>query len=154
MSIFHRYSLVINGVGVYSFVRQSHMNYLWCKWSYVPVYDGMRSQQRVSDLMAMGFYDWNNNLKRDLDNSDNSTINFAPKIITGLSIDLLDGLKYSGSFMYESRRYRNEAFFNEEMYKTRDLVNRFTRITGSGLDSQLPRGPIFEYNNYNLEHLP
>lgn len=143
-----------NGVGVYSFVRQKPYElFVDANGDYVPVYDGMRSQQRVSDLMAMGFYDWNNNLKRDLDNSDNSTINFAPKIITGLSIDLLDGLKYSGSFMYESRRYRNEAFFNEEMYKTRDLVNRFTRITGSGLDSQLPRGPIFEYNNYNLESL-
>lgn len=141
-----------NGISMYSFARQKPYElFVDENGDYVPVYDGFRTIERNQELFEMGYYDWNNNLKRDVDNGDNSTVTFSPKIITGLTVDLIDGLRYQGSFMYETRRYRNEAFYNEEMYKTRDLINRFTRIASNGLENQIPRGPLFEFTNYNLE---
>ncbi|WP_170283934.1 SusC/RagA family TonB-linked outer membrane protein [Flagellimonas olearia] len=141
-----------NGVGTYSFVRQKPYElFVDGEGDYVPVYDAYRSVETNKELEELGYYDWNNNLKRDVDNGDNTTRSFSPKIITGLTAQLLDGLRYEGRFMYETRRYGNETFFNEEMYKTRDLINKFTTITGDGLEYQIPRGPLFEYTNTEMQ---
>ncbi|MBR9854331.1 MAG: SusC/RagA family TonB-linked outer membrane protein [Algicola sp.] len=141
-----------NGASTYSFVRQKPYElFVDEQGGYVPVYDVFRSVERNEELQGLGYYDWNKNMKRDVDNSDNATRSFSPKIITGVTAELMDGLRYEGRFMYETRRYRNETFFNEEMYKTRDLINKFTTITGSGLEYQIPKGPLFEYTNTEMQ---
>lgn len=141
-----------NGVLLDAFVLQKPYElFVDAQGNYVPVYDSYRTVERNKELQDKGYYDWNYNVKRDVDNSDNRNTNFAPRINLGVNYKILDGLSFDSKAQYERRNYKSEVFNNEEMYATRDLINKFTILTAGAVNNQIPRGPIYNMLVEELE---
>lgn len=139
-----------NGINIYDFVRQKpYMPIVDEDGNYVPKYGDERGHDLIANLESQGYYNWNENLKRDFDNNDNTSHSFAPRVITGLYYDFSDFLSFSSKFMYERNNYSRDIYYNDETYYTRNMVNKFTTIRNSEPVYQLPRGTI--YNQYNYE---
>lgn len=140
-----------NGISMYEFVRQRpYTPFVDGSGAYVPAYSSERSYQTNEEFEAMGYYDWNENLKRDFDNNDNTSNSFTPRINTGIHFDVIEGLSLDSKFMYERNNYTYDEYLNEEMYYTRDLINKFTIIEGGEAVYQLPRGMIYNTISQNL----
>ncbi len=134
-----------NGVSVYQFQGQRpYRLFVDENGNYLPLYEPYRSLERMEELKSLGYLDWANNLKRDFDNNDNETKNFSPRLNIGINYNVLPFLSYESRFQYERNDYRSDSYYNEEMYYTRDLINQFTvQVPGGGLNSQIPKGPIY-----------
>lgn len=142
-----------NGIYPYNFVRQRRYEmFLDEQGNYVPVYEPYRTIQRNQDLINKGYLDWNNNLKRDFDNTNKTYSSFSPRINFSLGWNATKSLFFETKFQYERNESRDDDYQNLEMYSTRNIINQFTII---GPDNkpvfQLPRGPIYNLNSSSIQ---
>ncbi|WP_421918807.1 SusC/RagA family TonB-linked outer membrane protein [Marinifilum sp.] len=90
---------------------------------YVDMYSGgPRASVREEVLAMMGDvpYDWEYNIKRDFDNSDNSSQVRNSDIQVKLDVDILKGLKAELSYNHRHGMREISNYRNEEMYANRD----------------------------------
>ncbi|AUP80680.1 SusC/RagA family TonB-linked outer membrane protein [Flavivirga eckloniae] len=98
-------------------------------------------------------YSWDYNLKQELDNKNNRTVNTQLRLQTSLKYDITDNLNVQGLYQYEYGFSKTENLFNEDTYRVRDLVNRFTTLNGTSgaLESAIPKGEILDLGDSNTE---
>ena len=140
---------VSNGVSAYDFMTQiPYEMFTDTDGNYLPrniCIPGF-SLARNKELMGMGYYDWSTNLKQDMDNKDNNTTIFSPRINLGLNIKIIEGLTFDSKFQYELNSSKSDYFYNENTQTVRHLVNVYTIIRNGEPVYQIPRGPIYDFS--------
>src|SRR5690606_31893881 len=77
-------------------------------------------------------YDWHYNLKRELDNRDNTINTMDTRLQGGITIRPFgDILTLEGKYQYERGSIRRDMMYNEEMWETRHKVNMYASPTGT-----------------------
>lgn len=142
-----------NGISVGDFARQRPYElFLDAQGNYVPVYESIRSLEKNKELQDKGYYDWNNNLKREKDNYDKPYNSFSPRVNLGVSYKVLEGVVFDSKFQHERMAFNSSNFMNEESFTTRNQINNLTTIgAGNVLNFQIPRGPIYDTSVQNTQ---
>lgn len=98
-------------------------------------------------LDKFGYSNWNYNLLEDVRNRDRLTNNFNTRIQAMLTFKLMKGLNITSSFQYELYSGKTKNLYNEQTYKVRNEINRYTaynpttKVVG---ESGYPKGGILE----------
>ncbi len=107
-------------------------------WSVYAISAELRQQAEGQTGIDMSFYPVN-----DFDASTNNTINTNIRVNTGLTIDLLKGLRYEGRIQYSRFHSKNERFFPESTWRVREELLCSTDATT--LKSSLPTSGGYFY---------
>ena len=104
-------------------------------------------------LVAQGYpYNWDYNAKQEFDNKDNSNKTSELRLQTSLKYKVFDFLSIEGRYQFEWGQSNTENLFNENTYRVRDFVNRFTVINDDNeIESALPVGSHFQTSTRRSE---
>lgn len=91
--------------------------------------------------------DWNYRPLEDVRNGDNHTDGMDYQANIGISYKILKGLMASARYQYANGKNDRRVLNSEQMYSTRNLINKYTEITPSGLIYPVPVGDILNLNN-------
>ncbi|WP_421919903.1 SusC/RagA family TonB-linked outer membrane protein [Marinifilum sp.] len=143
ISRFPLYSRILDDNGDYT-----SMNY--------HVHQNVRDEV-YQELEAYLPFDWDYNLKRELDNKDNSSEVRNTDFQARLDIDIFKGLKAELSYDYQHGQTTKREYYNEETWEVRNsVVNSafYKRVPGSfkpvptGSFMIPPNGGLLEGNSY------
>lgn len=94
-------------------------------------------------------YDWNYNLKRELDNNDHTVSTSDARFQGGITIrPFKDVLTLDIKYQHERGTIRSDDLYNEETWETRFKVNQFASPTGT---HPVPKGSFFD-QAYNTSY--
>lgn len=122
----------------YQRILDDNGNYVTQPFSY--------DQSYKEQLVADGYpYNWDYNLKQERDNRNNQIKQNLLRLQGSLDYSITDFLSATGSFQYEWSHSNTTNLYNEQTYRVRNLINRFTIYDDNDeLLSQLPKGEIIE----------
>ncbi|WP_144603963.1 MULTISPECIES: SusC/RagA family TonB-linked outer membrane protein [Algoriphagus] len=108
----------------------------------------------TEEAESAGLLDWSYYPLGDLQQSNNRQKADYIRVNTGLNYQILPGLKIMASYQMESSVDRNTDLRNQQMYETRNLINRFTQTNEDGtLSRPVPEGEILStFTNTLMGH--
>src|SRR5690606_16757239 len=95
-------------------------------------------------------YDWDWNLKRDIDNTDKSTRTTNIRLYTNIQINLTKALTAELFYQYQRDHILRSEYYNEQTWYVRNLVNTNARRDGSFPIP--PGGMLYEYQTNGFSH--
>lgn len=109
------------------------------------------SQILLDDLQSKGFEDWSYNRLKDKSYVDDDTKSYNVVANAALTFKLPMGFDFTTSGMYTIDHSRNEVFYDQKSYHTRDLYNQFTNLdeTTGTMTHYLSEGGIKDLYNAN-----
>lgn len=128
-----------NGTNLYPYARlaDNHGNPLAIVHDY--------SSSFVNTAQNAGLLDWGYRPIQDLRAADNSATITDYRVNAGLKYKIIPGLSASVLYQYENSSTAQADLQSEDMYVTRDLINRFTQIGGDGTYTyNVPLGSILD----------
>lgn len=105
----------------------------------------------------MPYNDWSYNLLREIRGREISSTTDLIRLQLGLNVNLLRGLAYDFKVQYETSTTKEEAYYNEDTYFVRNMVNFMTaydnrtktvgisRIPKGGINSNPGGGELYNY---------
>lgn len=93
---------------------------------------------------AAGLLDWQYRPLEEHRYNDNHTGVQDLLLQTGISYRLLPGLSLEGRYQYQNSSSEGRNLQGPDSWLVRDIVNRFTQVTGSGLQRGVPLGAILD----------
>jgi TonB-linked SusC/RagA family outer membrane protein len=110
-------------------------------------------QAYIDPLQDLGYINWDYNLKKEIDNYDNTQEILDNRFNVSLNYNTpIKGLNLSTSFLYQVRKNIGENIANQSVYNTADFINKYTlrdETTGE-LDHTFPVGSILTNTNNPL----
>ena len=91
-------------------------------------------------------YDWDWNLKRDIDNLDNTTKTTNVRLFSNIQVTLLPGLMAEFYYQYQQDHVLRREYYNENTWYVRNMVNNYARQDGS---YPVPPGGMLNENQSN-----
>ncbi|WP_405291786.1 SusC/RagA family TonB-linked outer membrane protein [Algibacter sp. Ld11] len=96
-------------------------------------------------------YNWDYNLKQELENKNNKITNSRIRLQTALKYNITDYLSLEGRYQYEKGVYETKYLYNENTFQVRNLINTYTTNSGGTISSAIPKGSILDLGNINSE---
>ncbi|AMP99818.1 TonB-dependent receptor [Pedobacter cryoconitis] len=100
----------------------------------------------ISSASQSGLLDWNYAPLDEINIADNTTKRRNIRLSTALKYNILQGLSASILYQYTDISATGRNFRSQDSYFTRDLINRYTQITGSNIIRPIPLGGILDMN--------
>ncbi|MCB0744272.1 MAG: TonB-dependent receptor plug domain-containing protein, partial [Ignavibacteriae bacterium] len=100
------------------------------------------------------YSDWSYNPITEVQNRDLSTEQLNARINAGLTIDILDGLRFSSRVQYEQFRTTAENYYSDKTFSVRQFINETSgpEWQSGGTPTQLvPKGGILEIGTSEVE---
>lgn len=96
--------------------------------------------------------DWKYRPLQDARNSDNNlnTLDLISNLTA--KYEIFPFLSAELSYRYEKQITESENYYSKETYSTRDLINLFTQINGSGIKKIVPDGGILETRKNDISN--
>ena len=107
------------------------------------------NQEEKEYYMSLGYLDWNYNLKKEIDNMDNTNDIFSNRLISSVEYNPIAGLSLSSSFLYSLSRSTNRSYASQNVYSTANIINTYALyddVTGL-INHQFPLGGVLRNNN-------
>ncbi len=111
----------------------------------LPVNFGLR-RPYVDGLASGPLLDWHYAPLKELRIADNKLTLTDYRINIGLRYSILKGLEARAYYQFGRGDSDLVNYFNEQTFTTRNLINEFTQVSGSGLSYPVPLGGILNEN--------
>lgn len=103
-------------------------------------------QSFVNTLPAQGFLNWNYLPLDELQSSDSHNQLTGTRLSIGLNYKLVEGLTADIKYQYENQSDQNHNLYSQDNYYTRDLINKFSSLSGTTVTRNIPLGAIVDDN--------
>ncbi|MBI9057195.1 MAG: SusC/RagA family TonB-linked outer membrane protein [Labilibaculum sp.] len=123
------YDMLVNADG--SLNDLNHLKYL------KPVVDNLPQE-------IFPYSDFSYNPITEIKNRERTSKDFNARLQAGLTLKLMEGLKFNSKVQYESYTKRDRALYNENTFFVRDLINRTSTWNGDSNVSPDPNLPLGE----------
>lgn len=110
-------------------------------------YDNRYKEQQ----MAKGYLDWNYRPLEELELSNNSNTQSEIRLNGQLSYAILPYLTAVAAYQFENALSKWQNLRNEQSYFARNLINRYTAMSGTTLQRNIPIGGILDQSNGSLK---
>jgi TonB-linked SusC/RagA family outer membrane protein len=110
---------------------------------------GLNSSYVNDPVAQAGLLNWQYKPLNELKYADNMGKTIDTRMVFGINYKLLKGLSVDVKYMYEKQISTGTNYYNDSTYYTRDLINRFTNLTGNPVHP-VPVGGILQQNNSTL----
>lgn len=110
---------------------------------YLPQTHG-HHQAYIDPLQELGYINWDYNLKKEIDNYDNTQEILDNRFNVSLNYTPIKGLSLNTSFLYQVSKNVGKRIDNQSVWNTADFINKYTlrdETTGE-LDHTFPVGSI------------
>lgn len=104
----------------------------------------------ADSVRKLGWLDWNYRPLQDLRAANNTNINKELVLRAGLSYKFSSWLDASLNYQLEQQQGTNFNVQDTSLYFTRDLINKFTTLSGGTLSFGIPRASILDQSFANL----
>lgn len=101
-------------------------------------------------LSATSLLNWNFVPLQELNYSNNLTRLTETRFNTGVDYTILKGLKIEFKYQLEKQQSGNRNFRSQDTYYTRNLINRYSVVSGNTVTRNIPLGGIYSFNNNDL----
>lgn len=108
------------------------------------------SPELLSRAEGSGLLDWSYVPLEEIGRSGEASSSRALRASGGLKYRLLQGLSVSALYQYQNSAVAGVTGHGPDSYFARDLINRFTRVEGSGLVRPVPLGGLLDRQGQQL----
>ncbi|MGV8093773.1 MAG: SusC/RagA family TonB-linked outer membrane protein [Mangrovibacterium sp.] len=114
-----------------------------------------KSKYEIDRLIGLGLYDESSNPLTEMNKRDNKLTSTYIRLQGGLTIKIMNGLKYSLSYQTERSNDHNKTFYHKDSYYVKNMINEATQIINGEIIRNVPvGGQLYETrsntNNYTL----
>lgn len=100
--------------------------------------------------MNMGYLNWDFNPIKELSYTDRKNRLTNIRAATGIKYSFIEGISAEIRYQYETQVGKARELQPIESYGARDLINRFTRVSGTTITRGIPVGGILTFRNNEL----
>jgi TonB-linked SusC/RagA family outer membrane protein len=100
---------------------------------------------------AKGYLDWSYRPLEELGLGKNTRNQNEVRLNGGLDYSIVPSLNATLTYQYENQQGKNENLQSENSYAVRNLINRYTVMSGTTLQRNIPLGGILDIGNSNLQ---
>jgi TonB-linked SusC/RagA family outer membrane protein len=105
----------------------------------------------VSDPVAQkGLLNWQYKPLDEINNADNTTRLKDTRFNTGIKYSFLTDFSAELKYQYETSATAGKNYYSKDTYYARNLINRFTTISGATVTNNIPVGGILQLSNSDL----
>lgn len=105
----------------------------------------------VEEAQNLGFLPWQFYPLHEINAQDNQNHSTDTRLNMGLNYRFLQNFDAQLSYVYQEADRAIEHIQSEELYFTRNLINRYTQVTDDGLERIIPRGSIVDRINSKVK---
>lgn len=110
----------------------------------------LEKDYRIAFLDSAGngrLLDWKYRPLEELYMADNSSRSQNLRVNAGVKYDVIKDLRFEARYQYELQEIGGREHFSEKTYTARNLINRYSRISGSTVVRPVPLGGILDLSS-------